>query len=540
MSQRRSSETLSHDTYEQAPIGISYMDRDGRVLRANSAFCKLLGFDTREIESKLIIEITHVEDIVHNQGELERLWRGEIKVIDVEKRYVCADGRDLWVRATTALVRDESGAPSCSVEFLRDISARKDLAAALLQNQRLLRAVITDLPVAIRACDVAGRVFLHNPAAAQLFALKTPDDSAGSTPDLPAVEMFLPDGKTPVPHQEWPLARALRGENVTNVELLIAPVGGAVRTTLGSARRLTDQNGECLGAVAITQDVTEKKKLERELANAQKLESIGQLAAGIAHEINTPTQFIGDNIRFLQESVGEMLGVLDRLLSLGAAQDAMISAKELATLFATMDMGYLREEVPRAIVQSLDGVERISKIVGAMKDFSHPATEKAPYDLNRAILSTITVATNEWKYVADIVTDLAADLPFVPVMPGAFNQVVLNILVNAAHAIGAANATTVATKGVITVSTRKHQNWAEIRIKDSGCGMPQEVRDRIFDPFFTTKGVGKGTGQGLAIAHDVIVKKHHGTITVDTAPGLGTTFVLRLPLEATDAAAAAA
>jgi signal transduction histidine kinase len=191
-------------------------------------------------------------------------------------------------------------------------------------------------------------------------------------------------------------------------------------------------------------------------------------------------------------------------------------------------------------VQSLDGVERISKIVGAMKDFSHPATEKAPYDLNRAILSTITVATNEWKYVADIVTDLAADLPFVPVMPGAFNQVVLNILVNAAHAIGAANATTVATKGVITVSTRKHQNWAEIRIKDSGCGMPQEVRDRIFDPFFTTKGVGKGTGQGLAIAHDVIVKKHHGTITVDTAPGLGTTFVLRLPLEATDAAAAAA
>lgn len=539
MAQRRSSETLSHDTFEQAPIGISYMDRDGRVLRANSAFCKLLGFETREIESKFITEVTHEGDSAHNAAELERLWCGDIEVIDVEKRYIRADGRPLWVRATTALIREDGGAPSCSVEFLRDISARKDLAAALIQNQRLLQAVIADLPVAIRACDVEGRVFLHNPAAAQLFAMRTPDDLDGSTPDLLAVEILLPDGKTLVPNEERPLARALRGENVTNVELLIAQSGGAVRTTLGSARRLTSQNGECLGAVAITQDVTERKKLERELANAQKLESIGQLAAGIAHEINTPTQFIGDNIRFLQESVGEMLGVIDRLLKLGTAQDApMISAKELEALFAAVDMTYLREEVPKAIVQSLDGVERISRIVGAMKEFSHPATEKAPHDLNRAILSTITVATNEWKYVADVVTDLEADLPFVPVMPGAFNQVVLNILVNAAHAIGAANDATAGTKGVITVSTRKHLDWVEIRIKDSGCGMPQEVRDRIFDPFFTTKGVGKGTGQGLAIAHDVIVKKHNGTIAVETAPGLGTTFVLRLPLDAIDAAAA--
>ena len=538
MAQRRSPEMLSNYTFEQAPIGISYMDRDGRVLRANQAFCELLGFDTLRVESRIITEITHEEDIAHNATELERLWRGDIEVIDVEKRYVRADGRELWVRATTALLREEGGTPSCSVEFLRDISARKDLAAALLQNQQLLQAVIADLPVAIRACDVGGRVFLHNPAAAQLFAMRTPDTSAGSTPDLLAPEVFLPDGKTLVPNEERPLARALRGENVTNVELLITPPGGTVRATLSSARRLAGQNGECLGAVALTQDVTERKKLERELSNAQKLESIGQLAAGIAHEINTPTQFIGDNIRFLQESVREMLGAIERLLKLDATKSAsMISANEVEALFAAIDLAYLREEVPKAIVQSLDGVERIAKIVGAMKEFSHPATEKAPHDLNRAIQSTITVATNEWKYVADVVTDLAPDLPLVPVMPGAFNQVVLNILVNAAHAIGAVSGATAGTKGRISISTRKHQDWAEIRIKDSGCGMPQEIRERIFDPFFTTKGVGKGTGQGLAIAHDVIVKKHHGTITVETAPGLGTTFVLRLPLEASHGAA---
>ncbi len=539
MAQRRSSETLSHDTFEQAPIGISYMDREGRVLRANSAFCKLLGFDTSEIESKLIAEVTHDADAAHNAAEIERLWHGHIEVIDVEKRYVRADGRALWVRATTALIREDGGAPTCSVEFLRDISARKDLSAALSQNQRLLQAVIADLPVAIRACDGQGRVFLHNPAAAQIFALRAPEDSAGSGDRL-AVEVFLPDGKTPVPIEERPLGRALRGENVTNMELLIGQPGDAVRTTLNSARRLTGQDGESLGAVALTQDITDKKKLERELASAQKLESIGQLAAGIAHEINTPTQFIGDNIRFLQESGGRCLRVIDRVLELGNAQNAaMISAKGLEGLFAAVDMNYLREEVPKAILLSLDGVERISKIVGAMKEFSHPATDKAPHDLNRAILSTITVATNEWKYLADVVTDLAPDLPFVPVMPGAFNQVVLNILVNAAHAIGAGNAETAVPKG------------RDYGINPPASGLGAEDRDQRqrlrhaarnsranFRSIFYDQRRGQGNRRRFGDRTRCDREKHHGTITVESAPGLGTTFVLRLPLEASDAAAA--
>jgi PAS domain S-box-containing protein len=293
----------------------------------------------------------------------------------------------------------------------------------------------------------------------------------------------------------------------------------------------------------ISLNVTQQKKMELELLQAQKLESIGQLSAGIAHEINTPTQFIGDNVRFLQESVGEMLSVVERLTPLVAVEGAPAGALvEIAALLRMADIDYFKEEVPKAISQSLEGVERISKIVGAMKEFSHPAADKAPHDLNRAITSTITVASNEWRYVAEVKTDFDANLPFVPVMPGPFNQVILNILVNAAHAVGEAVADAPGTKGVIAVSTRKLSDWAEIRIQDSGCGMPEEIRHRIFDPFFTTKEVGKGTGQGLAIAQDVIVKKHHGTIAVESAPGLGTTFVLRLPLEssATDATAAAA
>jgi signal transduction histidine kinase len=278
------------------------------------------------------------------------------------------------------------------------------------------------------------------------------------------------------------------------------------------------------------------------LASAQKLESIGQLAAGIAHEINTPTQFIGDNIRFLQQSVGDVLSIFERLLPLMVKDDAAtISAAEIAAFLQPVDVDYLREEVPKAIVQSLEGVERIAKIVGAMKEFSHPAVDKAPHDLNRAIASTVTVASNEWKYVADVETDFDADLPLAPVMLGAFNQVILNMLVNAAHAVGAVVAEAPGTRGMITISTRKVEDWAEIRIQDSGCGISEAVRDRIFDPFFTTKEVGKGTGQGLAIAHDVIVNKHKGTLTVESAVGLGTTFTLRLPLQsvAPDSAAAA-
>jgi PAS domain S-box-containing protein len=296
-----------------------------------------------------------------------------------------------------------------------------------------------------------------------------------------------------------------------------------------------------LSVCGISLDITRQKKLEIDLSQAQKLESIGQLSAGIAHEINTPTQFIGDNIRFLQESVREVFGLAEKLGPLIEQSEDPVAKAMLAKILSEMDLDYLQSEVPKAISQSLEGVERIARIVGAMKEFSHPALERTPHDLNRAIMSTITVASNEWKYVAEMVTNLDPSLPPVPVMPGAFNQVILNIIVNAAHAITSASDLSEPLKGRITVSSAVCADWAEIRIKDSGCGIPEAIRNRIFDPFFTTKPVGKGTGQGLAIAHDVIVNKHCGTIVVESQPGFGTTFIIRLPLEpaSTDAAQAA-
>jgi signal transduction histidine kinase len=192
---------------------------------------------------------------------------------------------------------------------------------------------------------------------------------------------------------------------------------------------------------------------------------------------------------------------------------------------------YLTAEIPNAIAQSLEGVERVAKIVRSMKDFSHPGGEtKQAVDLNRALESTLTVCRNEWKYVAEAVTDFDPDLPLVTCLPGECNQVFLNLIINAAHAIGDKLAGRPDDKGAITIATRRDGDRAEIRIIDTGTGIPEKHHARIFDPFFTTKEVGRGTGQGLAIAHCVITEKHGGTIHFETEIGRGTTFVVRLPI----------
>jgi PAS domain S-box-containing protein len=286
--------------------------------------------------------------------------------------------------------------------------------------------------------------------------------------------------------------------------------------------------------LVIGSDITDRDALEDQLHQAQKLESVGQLAAGIAHEINTPTQYIGDNVRFLKDAFQDLSSLLadyNRLLV--AAQGNVLSGETVQEVSAAVkraDVGFLIKEIPKAIEQTLEGVTRVAKLVGAMKEFSHPGTkEKTPLDLNHAIECTITVARNEWKYVADLETDFDPSLPLIPCQPGEFNQVILNLIVNAAHAIADVVGKEGSGKGKIRIQTRNCQESAEIRIQDTGSGIPEKVRARIFDPFFTTKEIGKGTGQGLAIARSVVVDRHGGTIHFETEEGKGTTFIVRLP-----------
>lgn len=296
-----------------------------------------------------------------------------------------------------------------------------------------------------------------------------------------------------------------------------------------------DACGRKTGFRGIARDISERKSIEAQQRHAQKLESIGQLAAGIAHEINTPIQYTTDNTRFLQDSFAEIETILKnygRLLeSIKAGLPTEDVVREIERIISEIDLDYLKEEIPKAIEQSLEGLDNVAKIVSAMKQFSHPGTdEKVFTDINKAIQSTITISRNEWKYVADVTSDLDPDLPLIPCLRGEFNQVILNIIINAAHAIGDTPGVKSGGKGSIGITTRRQGEWAEIRISDTGKGIPKEIRDRIFDPFFTTKEVGKGSGQGLAISHSVIVNKHGGSIGFETEMDHGTTMIIRLPI----------
>ena len=295
-----------------------------------------------------------------------------------------------------------------------------------------------------------------------------------------------------------------------------------------------DEEGNITHFVAIRRDVSEMTRLQRQLLQAQKLEAIGQLAAGIAHEINTPMQYVQNNVTFFEQAFSDMRGVFDELHRLSKEPTGSLPA-ELLDQIAAMDLEFVLEEVPESIKEIHDGIGRVVKIVAAMKEFSHPGSDsKVSTDLNRALESTITVCRNEWKYVAEMVTEFDHELPMVPCFPDQLNQAVLNLIINAAHAIESAGACFPDKPGRITVSTKKVDEWVEIRIQDTGGGIPPEIQHNIYDPFFTTKEVGKGTGQGLTIVHDIVVQKHGGSIDFITKQGEGTTFVLRLPVLSED------
>lgn len=280
-------------------------------------------------------------------------------------------------------------------------------------------------------------------------------------------------------------------------------------------------------------DITEMRRLSRELAAAQKLESVGRLAAGVAHEINTPVQFVSDNVEFVRTSMSDLATVIHAYRDF---KDAVQTAGDMSTALRRVenaekdaDLDYVLQNALPALDSSIEGLGRIATIVRSLKEFAHPdQAQKTLADLNQAIRSTLVVAHNEYKFIAEIDTDFG-DLPLVPCFLGEINQVVLNLLVNASHAISDVVKDS-GKLGKLNVRTRLDANDVEIAISDSGTGIPESARHKVFDPFFTTKGVGKGTGQGLAIAHSVIVKKHGGTLRFETECGKGTTFFIRLPV----------
>ena len=291
-----------------------------------------------------------------------------------------------------------------------------------------------------------------------------------------------------------------------------------------------------IGAVLVSLDVTELKRAQAEFAAAQRLAAVGTLAAGIAHEINTPIQFVNDSVHFLRGASADTFALLEPLMAIKRLVLAKAPSLELERACALADsaeeeadLPYLLGNVPEAFERCVEGLDRVATIVGSMKDFAHPAQEQmAAADLNRAVQSTLTIARGEYKYVAELETEFG-DLPLVTCHVNEINQVVLNLIVNAAHAIGDVMKES-KRMGTIRVGTRQEGDNVLISVSDTGTGIPEAIAHRVFDPFFTTKGVGKGTGQGLALAWSVVTKKHAGQLTFSSKPGEGTTFLIRLPV----------
>lgn len=504
---------------------ISALDHAGHITYANSNLTLLSGISAEALYGTAFFDLStgyYSEYFINELWESlrnNRVWRGEI--VNKSK-----NGHLYWLEGRIVPSIGQDGTSQIYLVIAFDVTERKLVEQALAEREQFIKTLMVQAPIGIFQTDTNRRILYCNEYYAHLVSstpstlLHTDWISAVHKADLSTVQFDW--NKFIAKESPFSTVFRIQQEGKFWVECI--------------ATSLRDETNNTVGYVATVQDISRRRQLEQELLQTQKLESVGQLAAGIAHEINTPIQFIGDNTRFLQDEVSNILTLLDssmKLIELLKNGDSPLEIlHEIDRLAEQVDAPYLIKEIPVAIQQSLDGITRVARLVQAMKEFSHPGTnEKQIIDINKTIESTVIVSTNEWKYVATVETNFDHALPLVPCHPGELNQVILNLIVNAAHAIAEVKDRGPTGKGRIIISTHNLGDRVEIRIQDNGGGIPKDIAQKVFDPFFTTKAVGKGTGQGLAIARTIIVNKHGGTIGFESDAGMGTTFILCLQIK---------
>jgi PAS domain S-box-containing protein len=541
-------EMLSRNTFEQAPIGIAYADREGRFLRCNPAFAEMLGFTPAELEGESIAHLTYEADVGHNAAEIGRLWSGEINSYSLEKRYMRKDGIPIWVRVTAALVLDTSGAPNCSVGFLEAISDRKQMEQALEQNRNLLKSVISDVPVAIMACDRNGEVFQSNSAAVELFSIRARKDSAGSNAAErhgPAIEVYLPDGTTRVPIEDTPLSRALRGETVSNVELILAHPSGKSRTTLCSARQLLSSKGQCIGAVAVAQDITDRKNAElelerthKELLDASRLAGMAEVASNVLHNIGNVLTSVNVSANLVSECVKDA-----KIASLSRAA-AMLKEREqdLADFLTMDDRGRKFPAYLAQLAEHLQGNQRLAlKELGALRDSIEHIKETVAMQQSYAKLCGVSEIVAVGALIDDslrmnssalvrhgvtVIRELDDAVPPISVDKHKVLQILVNLIRNAKYACDDSGRPD---KRIIIRVTADERSL-RIAVIDNGIGISADTMGRLFRHGFTTRKSGHGFGlhSGALAAREL-----GGSLTAHSdGPGCGAIFTLELPLGA--------
>ena len=514
---------------DNIPDHIYFKDRQSGFLRVNASVARMFGLsEPGQLVGKTDFDFftqDHAQQAFDDEQEVVATGK---PMIAKEERETWPDGRVTWVSTTKMPLRDANGTIVGTFGVSHDITERKRAEEAIRASEERYRELFENASDLVFTTDLKGGLTSLNQVAAKTIGYSREEATGMNLRQL-------------VDRRQWRLVdetreRLLAGDSAMSVELEVRTKDGR-RVILEVKPGLIYKDGKPVAMQGIGRDITGREAAEMELRQAQKLESVGRLASGIAHEINTPIQFVGDNTRFLQDSFAGLQTLLAKYQELrDAATAGAVSPGLLDELRGTeeqSDCAYLLEEIPKALTQTLEGVTQVATIVRAMKEFAHPERkERVAADINKALLNTLTVARNELKYVADVETEFG-DLPLVVCNISDLNQVFLNLLVNAAHAIGDVVKQS-GKKGKIRVRTAAEGKTVLVAISDTGCGIPEGIRNRIFDPFFTTKEVGRGTGQGLAIARSVVVERHKGSLSFESVLGEGTTFYVRLPIQSGD------
>ena len=470
-----------------------------------------------------IAEILHPDDRASCRQKLMDSCRSDGPLAKLPMRIVTRDGGLVMCEAHPFPVQDASGR-RCGLRLaLFDVTERERAQKALEESRDLYRTLAESCGAGVWHVTPQGQTLYANPVMCAMLEV----DSLEELTRHALHEFFPPASQERIRAEE----QQREAGQVSHYEVEMIGKRGTRRHVQITGATLPDGDYRFSGFLGTFIDITASQKRELELRQTQKMEAVGRLAAGIAHEINTPIQFAGDSIQFLRDALQEMEMLLSRYReALGSDPSALAQQREqLQSLEQEIDFDYLQEQMPKAIDRSIEGLNRVAAIVRAMKTFANPDDgRKGHVDLNQALLNTLTIARNEYKYVADVVTDFG-ELPPVICSLSELNQVFLNLLVNAAQSIGEKARQQPNFRGVIHVTTRTDGDHIAVTISDTGAGIPASIRHKIFDPFFTTKPVGSGTGQGLTVAHSV-VERHGGTIHFTTEEGEGAIFTVKLPI----------